>query len=501
MLSPLRVSAKAATEHPSLSKLPRSLLADGRTTRNSGKVCQSFLTGRTSTTDTTVTYTAHRLSQPLHAPLGGAVIEVQGNMRLTRFKLCLLTLIVLALNAASALAQEWTPFGPSNIRYDLELFAPPDISDYANWPRPAEGMFFQYERLYWSIQQPRTSDIGVQGSPFNSDDNGFMVARQTWGNRYELGFVEDDKGWFVSVLDVQPQIQQFRSDGRTSPPLPTNTQRQNAPSGLDNAAVTFLDVNLNPFVIIFPELDATNYTSFHGVEINRTWRYKPNHSGNVYQLMLGVRWLEMDDTFNVDLPDNPGFPEWGGSFWHTAVHNNMFGPQVGLLFHRTTSRWDLYCETRFMAGPNFETVHQQSVLDLTPRTPIPPFPAPQFDFFRIPQPVLGNPTPFPISFLSSLSEEQWANDVVFAAIGELRAGVSYKLTKAISVEAGYNFILGTGISRASRRVNYGPVNGTTQIFPFVGAFTPPLPGISILDAHKREGFFTNGLSLGITFNR
>jgi hypothetical protein len=424
-------------------------------------------------------------------------------MRLTRFKLCLLTLIVLALNAASALAQDWTPFGPSNIRYDLELFASPDISDYANWPRPAEGMFFQYERLYWSIQQPRTSDIGVPGSPFNSDDNGFLVARQTWGNRYELGFVEEDKGWFVSILDVQPQIQQFRSDGRTSPPLPTNTQRQNAPSGLDNASVTFLDVNLNPFVIIFPELDATNYTSFEGVEINRTYRYKPNHSGNVYQLLLGVRWLGMTDTFNVDAPNNPGFPEWGTSFWHTQVHNNMFGPQIGLRWDRAQARWDLYAETRFMAGANFETVHQQSALDLTPRQPIGPFPAPQSDFFRWPQPVTEF---FPISFVNSQTTESWANDVVFSAIGELRAGVSYKLTKAISVQAGYNFIMGTGISRASRRVQYGPVNGQLEnpalapIF-IIGPFTGPLGGISILDAHKREGFFTNGLSLGITINR
>src|SRR5262249_60998237 len=111
------------------------------------------------------------------------------------------------------------PFGPSNVRYDLDLFAPPDLSTYANWPRPHEGFFFQYDRLYWAISGPERQPIGQPGSgvgfmtdtgnnnflptanpPFDAQnprfilqnysssvDNGFIQADQTWGNRYELG--------------------------------------------------------------------------------------------------------------------------------------------------------------------------------------------------------------------------------------------------------------------------------------------------------------------------
>ncbi len=84
-------------------------------------------------------------------------------MLLARFKLWLMIATVWAASATGAFAQHWTPFGPSDIRYDLELFKPPDLSTYADWPRPNEGMFFQYERLYWSISQPNRTDIGVPG--------------------------------------------------------------------------------------------------------------------------------------------------------------------------------------------------------------------------------------------------------------------------------------------------------------------------------------------------
>ena len=55
------------------------------------------------------------------------------------------------------------PFGPSDVRYDLELFKVPDLSAYADWPRPKQGFFFQYDRLFMAIQQPSRTDIGVPG--------------------------------------------------------------------------------------------------------------------------------------------------------------------------------------------------------------------------------------------------------------------------------------------------------------------------------------------------
>src|SRR3954462_5278289 len=89
-------------------------------------------------------------------------------MLLARTKTWLMVLAVWTSGAAAVFAQpaepsHWSPFGPSSIRYDLELFKPPDLSTYGDERKPAEGIFFQYERLYWSIQQPSRTDVGVPG--------------------------------------------------------------------------------------------------------------------------------------------------------------------------------------------------------------------------------------------------------------------------------------------------------------------------------------------------
>ena len=75
--------------------------------------------------------------------------------------------IAALLSSSVALGQEMKghgPFQPSQVRYDLDLFAPPDLSTYGNWPRPNEGFWFQYDRLYMAIQQPSRTEIGVPAS-------------------------------------------------------------------------------------------------------------------------------------------------------------------------------------------------------------------------------------------------------------------------------------------------------------------------------------------------
>ncbi|MCC7086428.1 MAG: hypothetical protein IT427_15620 [Pirellulales bacterium] len=81
------------------------------------------------------------------------------------------------------------------------------------------------------------------------------------------------------------------------------------------------------------------------------------------------------------------------------------------------------------------------------------------------------------------SFNRWQYDQTFAPVGELRAGVNYQLTKAVSVQAGYTLLLGGGISRASRRVEY------------------TLPALKIFDGNNHDAWMANGLNLGITCNR
>ena len=83
-------------------------------------------------------------------------------MLLRRFMLWLVAATVAGVSARTACAQHWTPFGPSDIRYDLELFAPPELSTYGNGPGPRAntGMFFSYERLNWWFNRPAAAVIG-----------------------------------------------------------------------------------------------------------------------------------------------------------------------------------------------------------------------------------------------------------------------------------------------------------------------------------------------------
>jgi hypothetical protein len=492
-------------------------------------------------------------------------------MLLARTKTWLMVLAVWASGAAAVFAQpaepsHWSPFGPSSIRYDLELFKPPDLSTYGDWPRPAEGMYFQYERLYYSISQPNRTDVGVQGATAtgllngvvnfdstnqpignllqtygNSLDTGFLRADQTWGNRYDFGFIEDGKGWNISIMNLQDQIQSYSAGTATNPagitivfndphnlllgfvdtngdgfdddlnasgpigpfnrvPSVFGRPTGNTPINLDtnfdgvpDAFAGFTDFGDRvPLVPIFNTITIQNITSLNSVEVNRTWRYPPSHRGNIWTLNTGVRWMILRDAFNVDAtatlgstgappaqgptstgPFAPGLP--GNSFWDTSVDNNMFGPQIALRWDHTAARWDVFADMRFMAAINFQSTHLNgelaSFLDPIPRQPGQPV---------ILQPL--NPLNAPNEMVRT-SFHQWQYDTEFAPVGEFRTGVNYKLTQAIAVQAGYNFIIGAGISRASRRLDY------------------ELPAIKILDGNKWDTFFTNGLSLGVTVNR
>lgn len=473
---------------------------------------------------------------------------------MTRFarKLLWLSLAVLLFTATSARAQIWTPFGPSNIRYDLELFKAPDLSDYPNWPHPKEGFFFQYERLFWSIQQPRSTDVGVQNGtatgffsgpvqfdptqqpvseilrPYgNSLDTNFLGATQTWGNRFELGFMEDNKGWFVSIMNLNPQ-QQFYSAGNANTPAGLTVVFRDPQHFLlgfvDNGGGFDSDLNANPFLVpdpftsvpfvfgrprlgtgntanlsinglpiptttpvpqyagftdfgdevplvpLFNTITIRNLTTMNGVELDRSWRLPIFHNGGIWEPFVGLRWLQLRDRFLVTATNTEGgdgtviptaLP--GTSFWNTTSDNNMFGPQIGFRAEHSAGRFNLMGEMRFMAAVNFQSTNLDGELG---------------SGLTSGDTVVNEPRLLPhTSFHSSMFNE------TFSPVGEVRAGVNYVLTHAISVQCEYNTMMGTGISRAARRVDY------------------VLPAMQIRDGAKNDPFFTQGLSFGITVNR
>ncbi len=64
----------------------------------------------------------------------------------------------------------------------------------------------------------RSSRVSEILRPYgNSLDTNFLGAKQTWGNRFELGFMEDNKGWFVSIMNLNPQQQSYFAGNANTP--------------------------------------------------------------------------------------------------------------------------------------------------------------------------------------------------------------------------------------------------------------------------------------------
>jgi hypothetical protein len=103
-------------------------------------------------------------------------------------------------------------------------------------------------------------------------------------------------------------------------------------------------------------------------------------------------------------------------------------------------------ELRFMAAINFQSIHLNgelgSLLDEIPGQTGQNAPGGPL-----------NPINAPFNMVRT-SFHSWQYDETFAPVGELRVGVGYQLTNAISVQAVYNAILGGGISLANRRIDY-----------------------------------------------
>jgi hypothetical protein len=300
-----------------------------------------------------------------------------------------------------------------------------------------------------------------------------------------LGFVDTNNDGVDDDLNSNP----FLAAGGESK-VPGTFGRPRLPPSFFNQAtggsiIPTLDAGFTdfgdevPLVPLFNTITAVNQTSMAGTEIMRDWRYPTTQYG-VWDLIFGVRWLLLRDQFTVAATNGaatnalidgsgPIVPQAmpGTSFWDSTVDNNMFGPQIGFRYSHDVARFNILTEFRFMAAVNFQSTHLNG--ELASGLPISTS-------------TTAGPTNLPFNFYGS-EFKSWKYDETFSPVGELRVGVNYTLTKAIGIQAGYNAILGGGVSRASRRIDY------------------VLPDLQILNANKNDAFFTNGLNLGITCNR
>lgn len=189
-----------------------------------------------------------------------------------------------------------------NTDHDLQFFAPVDF-DFDNEPiRKCCGFSFSYDKLSWAFTGERTI-IGVEGATYNGNPGPFRVlqtgefftvpnnqapnfgtlvyipapyypatitnsaprAKFAWGERYELGYFEDNQGISIGILDgpqaLDRQVYGFGWTGQyetvaTGVGLPTqipNNPNNQLLSPLGSVQLVFevpllLDANGDPIV-------------------------------------------------------------------------------------------------------------------------------------------------------------------------------------------------------------------------------------------------------------
>jgi len=470
-----------------------------------------------------------------------------------------------AFFAAAALAvsvragDNWMPLLPDQDFYDFQLFAPPNLNEYAIRQDPREGLFFTYDRTYWALTVPPSKGIlndffipvqplspfsvaqlnnnlisaGYPGSgtyvfgadPLRLDLNtNWMRTDMSWGNRFEGGWIYDDRGMLLSYYDSGEQSQGFQTVNQFAVNSPTTTFEQTVGAGegtvggIGNVVVvtTITSESPPPDHMITQTLDQTNSTELRSGGFAWIIRRNLSRAGsgqlNTFRFSLGPKFLQVADRYSISYNSyQQAFPvgstfgggepttgitpfQGGGGVdvinaqpgqvygtplqnggWDVSSYNNIVGPEIGFNYQMEQGRWVFETDFRFIAGMNWQnTLYRGSN-----------FPAALgADYFRstytfantISQDGTGaanlaSPPLFVQIF--GVGQQNTTNtaehNFVFSPLGEWRFRARYRVSEAISLNLGYTGMWLGGITRASTNTEFKetlrPVVQATQNGP------------------------------------
>lgn len=501
--------------------------------------------------------------------------KVKPIMLLTRFR-SLLVVLGLLSGSSAAIAQQGgilkgnLPFPPGDItsHNDYRLFEHADLSSYGNGPKAKEGLFFQYDRLMWSVSNPKATVIGnpsaegvlplaisgqvlfgpfLIGAPNNSNltipnlnslDNTFIQTDYAWGNRYEFGYVDDNRGWMIGVSrlnDSHRSITQlngnivFNDPGNlTSRYLDLNNDGvdddlngngifgNNGPYNADllspvpgpNGTTVFVPIGT---FITYSTTDAQGNTvtftgpapadgvldSYAGPDSGDLRKFPLIFSTLFAENHTRVSEVEVNSIQRWDTLHNGSHAEWLFGLRYTNVHDNFFllGQNAG------GSVQDFRLQNivnNYMVGP------QVGLRWYTDQGPWRINTEARFAAMANFQEAKLNGNFASVGGLLTTSSDPLAganflsfidNDssIQFSPFGEIRLDVSYKLSNTVSLRAGYTGQVIGGVTRASNRVTYD--------LPGTFADGTTTRGIQINDDHRLESFFLSGVNFGIEINR
>jgi len=285
------------------------------------------------------------------------------NVRFNRLAALILLLLSGTLSALPLHAGDWMPMLPNQDFYDFQLFAPPDLQDYEIYPEPSEGIFFNYDRLYWGITPPRVTGVGRSAggnyliptnpiSPqtvvqlnnanltasgtssssgsiigglytFGSDpleldlNTSWMRTRMAWGNRYEGGWIYDNNGVNISYFSIG-QSQSFQTNSEFAASSPTQTFTQTATTGgaaggggVGNVNQSLITTTITstsppPDHMIAQKLNQSNSTEIQSAGAAAIIRRElgKRGSGSTVRFGLGPRFLQFADRYKLGYESN-----------------------------------------------------------------------------------------------------------------------------------------------------------------------------------------------------
>ncbi|MHB0956013.1 MAG: hypothetical protein ACYC6N_19765 [Pirellulaceae bacterium] len=358
-------------------------------------------------------------------------------MSITRLTSGLAALVTTLALAITGQAQLFKPFAFPPVESDFQFFAPADVDTYGGGPTEKTGWFADYDRVYMNVQRPDDAYI-------LSDKMGDF----TWGNRFEIGYVDDDMhgwlftGWHIdgpneNVIYAAERINRWMSTGapEEAPIFPIRDNNLRLTGGRD-----YLITN------------SVNVADMTGVELNRTWQLDQLHYGARLTPFVGLRYVKFIDFYQRDTYlryDDAGFivPPIPPALALTAtteqlvslqagVQNDMLGGQLGAHWDRDYRRWNFSGDFKAFALQNFQNWNEVTKTV----TSIYPGELPQQD--TIPDTVL------------EIQDGSADHNAEFVFGMELRFDAAYRLTRDISLRGGAEFIdFGQGIGRGIDREN------------------------------------------------
>jgi hypothetical protein len=372
---------------------------------------------------------------------------------------------------------------PDTFRPDFQFFAQADATNYevGSDRDPRRGFFFTYDRLWVRVNRPdsqrpvfppssappladpggraRFSFVAEESSPFAGDF--------TWGNRIELGFIDNcDRGWTMVGWHVDGPNKEntIVAGDRLAGPLSdegdfneenVDPERDDDEFIQGNIGGASFPPSTTPTAFSdLPISTTVNTMKLSGFEIMRIMERWTFHNGGICEPMVGVRYVKLQDRFRYSFferleSDGPGFVIDDTELYHdqsSYFENNMLGGQLGFRLFKETGHWTVSTEFRMFAMQNWQ--HFASTIDNY--------------IWSTGEPADEDPEDRAPGFARQERFVQHRSGNEFVWGGEVKMEAAYMLTRDISFRTGFTFIdLGQGIGRG---LTFNTNNQDTQLF-------------------------------------